>query len=129
MYFSNSILFQWILVILFGIFLCLIGHLEISASTLYHKCHCPQSHYYQSNDIGIAKKKKSYFSFTFFFFFWKNKPSISNTPQYSFFCLGIRHQYHFYIITHFSIIFYSSIQRRSLVLKKMMFEFLEAPVH
>ena len=107
-------------------FLCLIGHLEISASTLYHKCHCPQSHYYQSNDIGILKKKRSYFSFTFFFFF---KPSISNTPHYSFFCLGIRHQYHFYIITHFSMIFYSSIQRRSLVLKKMMFEFLEAPAH
>ena len=86
--FSNSILFQWLSAISLN-FCCLLvraftryfkGHLEIPASTLYHKSHYPESHYLHiiSNDIGTAKI--SFFSYNFFF--GKYKTSIPKTNQY-----------------------------------------------
>lgn len=48
------------------------------------------------------------FIFALQIFLWKNKISISNTPQYSFLNLVTRHQYHFATITHFSTIFFST---------------------
>ena len=119
--FSNSILFQWLSAISLN-FCCLLvraftryfkGHLEIPASTLYHKSHYPESHYLHiiSNDIGTAKI--SFFSYNFFF--GKYKTSIPKTNQYYLFCLVMWHQYHFDTITHFYTIFYSFIQRHQLV--------------
>ena len=59
--------------------------------------------------------KISFFSYKIFL--EKNRTSISNAPQYSCFYLVIWHQYHFDKITHFSTIFYPSIQTRPLVFK------------
>ena len=57
-------------------------------------------------------------------------PSLFDTPQCSFFCLVIWHQYHFNIIIHFSTISYSSIQGHLLVFQiKRIFEFLETRIH
>ena len=47
--------------------------------------------------------------------FEKNLTSLSDALRHSFFCLVIRHQYHFHTTTHFSTICYLSIQRRPLV--------------
>ena len=57
--------------------------------------------------------QKFYFSFTVFL--EKKKRSLSDTPQYSLFCLVIRHQYLFHTIIHFSTISDSSIQSCPLV--------------
>ena len=56
---------------------------------LYHKSHYPESHYQHSISSGIGIAKILFFSYKFFL--EKNKTSLSNTPQYSFFCLVIRH--------------------------------------
>ena len=53
--------------------------------------------------------------FSYKIFLEKNRASISDAPQYPFFCLVIRHQYHFDTVTNFSTISYPSIQRRPLV--------------
>ena len=56
---------------------------------LYHKSHYPESHYQHSISNGIGIAKILFFSYKFFL--EKNETSLSNTPQYSFFCLVIRH--------------------------------------
>ena len=67
--------------------------MEILASTLYHKSHYPESHYQHSISNGISSAKILFSSYKFFF--GKNRSSISNTTQYSFFCLVIQYQYLF----------------------------------
>ena len=90
------------------------SHMKILASTLYHKSHNPGSHYQHiiSNGIGLQKILKLLQNFS-----GKNRRSVSVAPQYSFFCLVIRHQYHFDTIAHFSAISYPSIQRHPFVFK------------
>ena len=88
------------------------GHMKILASMLYHKSHYSESHYQHSSSNAIGLQKIS-FSLTMFFFLIK--ASISDAPQYSFFCLVVWLQYHFDTITCFSTVSYLSIQRHPLV--------------
>ena len=106
----------------FELLLCLIvialtrhfeGHMKISAATLYKElswkslsAQHQQWHRHCKNFIFLLQ-----------IFLGKNRTSISDAPQYYFFCLFFLYQYHFDTITHVSTISNPSIQRRLLVFK------------
>ena len=68
---------------------------------------------------SMLSYKNHYKNFIFLLqnLFRKGRASISDAPQYSFFCLVIWHQYHFDTITHFCTVSYPSIQRHPFVFK------------
>ena len=64
------------------------GHMKILASTLRHKSPYPESHYQNSISNGIGLQK---FPFSFAIFFGKNRTSVKDASQNSFFCLVIQY--------------------------------------
>ena len=125
MYFSNLILFHWILVShSFELWLCLIvialtkhfkGHIKISVSTLYHKSHYPESHYQYSISNGIDIAKSSFFSYKHFF---ENIEHYIRCISIFFLLLSYSASISLWYNSHFSTISYPSIQRHPLVLVK-----------